>query len=457
MPATDLEAALRAAVAAQLMVVDAEGGYQFRHALVREAVHDDLLPGELARLHARYAAAIEADPHLVAAGRAPAELAHHWYAAHDNPRALTAARIAADAAHGRYAYAEQARLLERVLELWEQVDDAQEVLGIDHLALIEETLAAAYSAGDYHRALSLTRVGLDEVDEDAEPSRAARLLERRGKLLGHVGESDGLAELRRAYELAVRQTDDPGRAGLLADVAYHISRLDPVEGAKLAEEARRVADEVGDREAEMSAALTLGRVCSTDLAAEDGLPQLRRVAAVARERNDLLSLVMAQVNISDALFEMGEYAESAQVAEAGAALALKIGVSRSTGAYLRRTSPRPWLRSADGTTPTGCASRRRGSTRPGSWGCTGWRSGRRCGWRAATPGRTIWSTGHWATSRGRTPTRRFACRCTPCGSTRRWPSASPTVAWPRRSPDWPTRTWMPTRGTPGRSSSPRRG
>ena len=56
---------------------------------------------------------------------------------------------------------------------------------------------------------------------------------------------------------------------------------------------------------------------------------------MARERNDLLSLVKAQVNISDALFEMGEYAESAQVAEAGAALALKIGVSRSTGAYLR--------------------------------------------------------------------------------------------------------------------------
>jgi predicted ATPase/DNA-binding CsgD family transcriptional regulator len=335
MPAVELEGALRAAVAAQLMVVDAEGGYEFRHALVREAVHDDLLPGELARLHARYAAAIEANPHLVAAGRAPAELAHHWYAAHDNPRALTAARIAAEAAHGRYAYAEQARLLERVLELWEQVADAQEVLGIDHLALLEETLAAAYSAGDYHRALSLTRVGLDEVDEDAEPSRAARLLERRGKLLGHVGKSDGLAELRRAYELAVRQIDDPGRASLLADVAYHISRLDRVEGAKLAEQARRVADEVGDREAEMSAALVLGRVCSPDLAAEDGLPQLRRVAAVARERNDLLSLVKAQVNISDALFEMGEYAESAQVAEAGAALALKIGVSRSTGAYLR--------------------------------------------------------------------------------------------------------------------------
>ena len=51
-----LESAMRTIVAAQLVVFDPDGGYEFRHALVREAVHDDLLPGEHARLHARYAA-----------------------------------------------------------------------------------------------------------------------------------------------------------------------------------------------------------------------------------------------------------------------------------------------------------------------------------------------------------------------------------------------------------------
>ncbi|MFD0517368.1 ATP-binding protein [Paractinoplanes durhamensis] len=40
-----LESELRAIVAAQLIVFDPDGGYEFRHALVREAVHDDLLPG----------------------------------------------------------------------------------------------------------------------------------------------------------------------------------------------------------------------------------------------------------------------------------------------------------------------------------------------------------------------------------------------------------------------------
>ena len=44
-----------------VLLADADG-YQFRHALISEAMHDDLLPGEHSRLHARYAEAISADP-----------------------------------------------------------------------------------------------------------------------------------------------------------------------------------------------------------------------------------------------------------------------------------------------------------------------------------------------------------------------------------------------------------
>src|SRR6185437_12432034 len=48
----DLDAALREAVGQQLLVIDNSGrGYGFRHALAKAAIHDDLLPGERARLH----------------------------------------------------------------------------------------------------------------------------------------------------------------------------------------------------------------------------------------------------------------------------------------------------------------------------------------------------------------------------------------------------------------------
>ena len=48
---TEYEAAVREAVTHQLLVPDGTEGYVFRHALLREAVYGDLLPGERTRLH----------------------------------------------------------------------------------------------------------------------------------------------------------------------------------------------------------------------------------------------------------------------------------------------------------------------------------------------------------------------------------------------------------------------
>ncbi|WP_233512717.1 helix-turn-helix transcriptional regulator [Micromonospora deserti] len=332
LPEPELEDALRAAVAAQLVVADPDGDYEFRHALVREAVHDELLPGEHARLHARFAAAIEAQPHLVAAGRAPAEIAHHWYAAHDHPRALVTARAAACAAAERYAYAEQSRLLERVLELWELVPDAADRLGMDHLAVLEETLAAATTAGDYQRALTLTRAALAEVDSAAEPLRAARLLDRRGRMLVMLGKSDGAAELREAYRLASGVPDGPERRRLLADVAAHLARVDRVDGARIAAEVMAAAEAVGVDAALLPVQLAVLR--RRDNAPDLGLAELRRSEALSRAAGTAPALVSALVHISDVLFELGRYEESARAAADGVTEARRVGISRSTGAYL---------------------------------------------------------------------------------------------------------------------------
>ena len=65
-----LARALRPAVAANVLLTDPDS-YMFRHALIRDAVHDELLPGERGQLHSRFAEAIGADPALVMPGRAP--------------------------------------------------------------------------------------------------------------------------------------------------------------------------------------------------------------------------------------------------------------------------------------------------------------------------------------------------------------------------------------------------
>ncbi|MGC5319099.1 helix-turn-helix transcriptional regulator [Micromonospora arida] len=332
LPETELEDALRAAVAAQLVVADRDGDYEFRHALVREAVHDELLPGEHARLHARFAAAIEAQPHLVAAGRAPAEIAHHWHAAHDHPRALVAARAAACAAADRYAYAEQRRLLERALELWELVPDAADLLGMDHLALLEQTLDAAVTAGDFSRALTLTRAGLAEVDVDAAPLRGARLLDQRGRLMALLGKSDGSRELDEAYRLAAGGPPGAERVRLLADIATHLVKIDPQKAARVAAEAAADAEALGEHVALLSTRIAL--LCHGERDLTGGLAELGQAAAAARAAGDAPTLVLAMVFESDMLCELGRYAESAQAAEAGVAEARRVGISRSTGAYL---------------------------------------------------------------------------------------------------------------------------
>ena len=83
-----LEACLREAIDAN--VVTATGDHlDFRHGLLREAVYDDLLPGERTRAHGLLAAALQQrgdDPGLAELGL----LAFHWYAAHDLPAAYAA-------------------------------------------------------------------------------------------------------------------------------------------------------------------------------------------------------------------------------------------------------------------------------------------------------------------------------------------------------------------------------
>ena len=86
---------MREAVAAQLVVADEEGFYAFRHALLREVVVDDLLPGERASLHLALARALEARAEGLpdhGGAHLAAGIAHHYLESGDQPAALAASR-----------------------------------------------------------------------------------------------------------------------------------------------------------------------------------------------------------------------------------------------------------------------------------------------------------------------------------------------------------------------------
>jgi predicted ATPase len=146
----DLSRALRPAVSANVLYPHGDG-YQFRHALIQEVMHADLLPCEHARLHERYAKAIAANPGLVPPGCAPTSLAHHWYWAYDLTSALISAWQAAAEASRALAHSEQLGMLERVLELWDCVPDAAERIGADHVQVLEKAAAIAEITGESDR------------------------------------------------------------------------------------------------------------------------------------------------------------------------------------------------------------------------------------------------------------------------------------------------------------------
>ncbi|WP_116102692.1 helix-turn-helix transcriptional regulator [Amycolatopsis thermalba] len=160
-----LESALREAVLHNVLVA-AEDGYAFRHALLREAVYDDLLPGERVRLHAAFA-------RLAGENGTAAALAHHSFRSHDLPTALAASVRAADQAAGMLAPGDALHHLEQAMQLWEAVDGPERICGRDQLALLRSAAAMASAAGEVERAVTYARSAVAEADLRDDPELAA--------------------------------------------------------------------------------------------------------------------------------------------------------------------------------------------------------------------------------------------------------------------------------------------
>lgn len=113
LPPAQLDDALRSAIDHKVLTQVAGDSYGFRHALLAEAVHDDLLPSERRRINLAYISALTADG---AQGPA-AEIAMHAASAGDLTRAFTANVQAAEDAVRVAGYDESAHHYEHALEL----------------------------------------------------------------------------------------------------------------------------------------------------------------------------------------------------------------------------------------------------------------------------------------------------------------------------------------------------
>jgi DNA-binding CsgD family transcriptional regulator len=314
---------LRETVEGHILIAD-DDWHRFRHALLREVVDDDLLPGERATLHLRLAHALKKriperpGPVLIAA------IAHHFAAAGEQPEALEWSVHAATAAERAYAHGEAQALLERALELWDRVPDAEERAGADRVTLLTRAGNAAWALGHTGRQLALFEAALAELGPEPDPVLAARLMEQIARAQwGANRPRSSVTTLERALELVEDAEDHEGieaRGRVLAALARRYM-LDGKfsDGVTVARKALDTTVAAGMRSVEGHARNTLGCCLAMIGDVDAGVDELRHAIRIARERDDLVDLADAYTNFADMLHIVGRSDEARALALEGRA------------------------------------------------------------------------------------------------------------------------------------------
>lgn len=231
----DLDAALASAIDQHILERVGGDAYGFRHALVAEAIGDDLLPGQRRRLHAAFATALRAHPSLCTAS----DLARHAAASGDLETAVTAGIDAGESAWSLGGPREAATLFEQVLD-WMTDDDPRR-----DDATAQAALAAAAS-GDVTRGVHLVRDRL--AHSRAEDAARARLLAAYvtlARLLEDPSEVPGLLDrAREALRLTEGLTDRSRLQAMVAEIQALADADRYLEAAAASEAALRLADEL---------------------------------------------------------------------------------------------------------------------------------------------------------------------------------------------------------------------
>lgn len=355
----NLAAPLDDAVAAKVLQAD-DGSLAFAHALVRDAVYEDLAPSVRADLHRRCALA------LAASGGAPGRIATQWHRASGQDAAAECTRWATEAARAataELAYDEAAGFAalalasaeERTAELTLGLARAEFLAGDTQSSLAHCRTAArlAQEAGTpelmAEAALVITGLGdrsllaavdqlcttaLRHVPEEATATRA-RLLARRAMAATTTGAAQRARELSAAaLELAVRSGDPD--AELDGIHARHLTLCAPQfrdERVELANRAVELAGTARQPHAELwghvwlvDAAIQVG-----DLAEVDRQLDLIEQFAAARQHGvawwHLHRLRATRAALVGQLQKARECNETARV------VAERMGVSAAKGMY----------------------------------------------------------------------------------------------------------------------------
>lgn len=308
LPEEELESALREAVGRQLLLPGDDATYSFRHALTREAVYTDLLPGERVRLHGLFARLLAEEGR---SAESAAERAHHSRESHDLADALAASLEAADHAQRVGAPAAELRHLETALELWAAVDASARPATGGTITLTLRASAAAARAGEPHRAVQLTRSALARAGTDTDSELAARV---RYTLAGNLMRIDSLADAftYSSEALALIPADPPSYTWVWAAATHvmaarYMGRDEDAE--RVARQALETAELLRLADAQADLMISLVGMEAHNRRTAEGRDRLRRARELARTAGNLPVEMRALFNLALGCYESGDLDE----------------------------------------------------------------------------------------------------------------------------------------------------
>lgn len=304
LPAQRLDDALRDAIDAHILQLTPSGrGYVFRHALLAEAIYDDLLPGERVRLHAAYAAEVARR-----SDHRAAELARHARASHDLPTAYHASIEAGEEAMGLAAPEQAMRHYETALEL------APQVAGIpdDQSSLIVAAVEAADAAGYTQRGLKMARSALAQLPPDASPvQRASLLFAFVTAALGNEIDDEAFSMTAEALRLVPEQQPSTFRARLLALHARIAMVMgQDVDAERAAREALAVSEAVGFPSSATDANTTLAILARRTLDPDEAARRIEDVVEQSRASGDFASELRSRYSLASLWHEQCQLARA---------------------------------------------------------------------------------------------------------------------------------------------------
>jgi DNA-binding CsgD family transcriptional regulator len=327
----EYESAVRESVARQLLVPDGAGRLAFRHALLREAIYNDLLPGERTRLHARLAELISNERRLAEVPGSAAELALHSLASHDIPGAFGASVQAGEEAWRMAAPAEAHRHFDQGLSLWERVSEPEKLSGMSRAKLGFKSALSAADSGQVALAVKQLQRLVKYMGEAERPDfrLLCRVQERLAYFLLDVDEGEeAVAMAQAAVDLLPAEPPTWERARALATHARALLSYEDTEPARMrAEEADAAASAAEAPWLQADALTTLSSVHKRAGLIDEAKKIGTRAVELA-SKSDMEGVELrARYLLATLQLESGDIAGSAATAHLGVRLAEQSGLS----------------------------------------------------------------------------------------------------------------------------------